>query len=213
MILDIHPQEILRQDPRISVIGQCQDEAVHHPINARQLTRLLTGPTASMVGELWSLECRSYRDETPWQAHSLCSPAYFSKILLGSSSRYTLLCSRPPLDLPWKKLTWIENLLLYLVTKTSVRCQRSALPTLHITTLASEVTKVTRSHTWQGGYWGSGVGGVWRHMSTHIRTAFWKNLTCSMNNGVQMEQVLRSITAVLTRPAQVHRIKRTLSMS
>lgn len=34
-----------------------------------------------------------------------------------------------------------------------------------------------------------------------------------MNNGVQMEQVLRSITSLLKRPAQVHHIKWTSSKS
>lgn len=34
-----------------------------------------------------------------------------------------------------------------------------------------------------------------------------------MNNGVQMEQVLRSITSFLTRPVQVHHIKETHSKS
>lgn len=34
-----------------------------------------------------------------------------------------------------------------------------------------------------------------------------------MNNGVQMERVLRSITSLLKRPAQVHPIKQTSSKS
>lgn len=34
-----------------------------------------------------------------------------------------------------------------------------------------------------------------------------------MNNGVQMEQVLRSITSLLTRPARVHHIEQTHSKS